>query len=184
MKKELIFITSNRRKVEEASVYLSRAGIEIVQLNLGYPEVQSSSLEEVAIEGAKHCYAKLKKPLFVEDSGLFIEALNGFPGPFSSYVFKTIGNQGMLRLMQGIEARGAYFKSVVACHSDKKVKTFSGTVRGRIGFEELGCGGFGFDPIFLYRGKTFAELSLEEKNRVSHRSRALAKFARWISKIK
>lgn len=161
---------------------MSKLGFEIVQLNLGYPEIQSSSLEEVAKNGAEYCHAKLKKPLFVEDSGLFVKSLNGFPGPFSSYVFKTIGNEGLLRLMLGREERNAYFKSVVAYHDGRseEAKTFSGIVRGKIGFEERGSGGFGFDPIFLYRSKTFAELSLEEKNRVSHRSRSLAKFARWL----
>ncbi len=181
IKHKLLFITGNKGKVEEARGLLSKLNIEVVQLNLRYPEIQSNSLEEIARQGAEYCYAKLKKPLFVEDSGLFIKALNGFPGPYSSYVFKTIGNSGLLRLMQGIKKREAYFKSAVAYHDGENVKIFSGIVRGRIGYEAKGSSGFGFDPVFLYGTKTFAELSIEEKNKVSHRSKSLAKFARWLS---
>jgi XTP/dITP diphosphohydrolase len=177
---KLLFITSNKGKAEEARDFLSKLNIEIVQLNLKYPEIQSNSLEEIARQGAEYCYSKLKKPLFVEDSGLFIKALNGFPGPYSSYVFKTIGNSGLLRLMQGIEKREAYFKSVVAYHDGGEIKIFSGIARGRIGYEVKGSFGFGFDPVFLYGAKTFAELSIEEKNKVSHRSKSLSKLARWL----
>lgn len=179
--KKLLFITSNKGKVEEARELLSKLNIEIVQRNLKYPEIQSNSLEEIARYGAEYCYAELRKPLFVEDSGLFIKSLNGFPGPYSSYVFKTIGNIGLLKLMQGIEEREAYFKSIVAYHDGEKIKIFSGIVRGKIGYEARGSFGFGFDPIFLYGDRTFAELTVEEKNRVSHRSKSLAKLARWLS---
>lgn len=179
--KKLFFITSNKGKVEEAREFLSKFNIEIVQRNLKYPEIQSNSLEEIARYGAEYCYSKLKKPLLVEDSGLFIKALNGFPGPYSSYVFKTIGNTGLLKLMQDIEDREAYFKSIVAYHDGEKIKIFSGIVKGKIGYEARGSFGFGFDPIFLYGAKTFAELTVEEKNKVSHRGKSLAKLARWLS---
>ncbi|MEM2990196.1 MAG: XTP/dITP diphosphatase [Halobacteria archaeon] len=180
MNKKLLFITSNLGKVEEARKFLSKLNVEIAQLNLKYPEIQSNSLMEIARYGAEYCYSKLKKPLFVEDSGLFIKALNGFPGPYSSYVFKTIGNIGLLRLMQGVEKREAYFKSVVAYHDGENIKIFSGIVRGKISYEAKGSSGFGFDPIFLYGAKTFAELTVEEKNKVSHRSKSLSKLARWL----
>ncbi|MEM0332314.1 MAG: non-canonical purine NTP pyrophosphatase, partial [Archaeoglobaceae archaeon] len=113
--------------------------------------------------------------------GLFIEALKGFPGVYSSYVFKTIGNEGILKLMDGITNRRAYFKAVLAYWDGKEIHIFEGKVEGEIATEIRGSGGFGFDPIFLYNKKTFAEMG-DEKNEVSHRRRVLEKFFTWLQK--
>jgi XTP/dITP diphosphohydrolase len=121
----------------------------------------------------------------VEDAGLFIEALNGFPGPFSSYVYKTIGTQGVLRLMRGIKNRNALFLSAVAfCKPKSDPQVFVGKVDGVITLKERGGYGFGFDPIFQPKGKkkTFAEMRRGEKNKFSHRAKALRNFAEWFNK--
>ncbi len=112
--------------------------------------------------------------IFIEDSGLFVEALRGFPGVYSAYVSKTIGYKGILRLMKGEENRKAYFKSVVCLKLKGEIKIFRGKVEGRIAEKARGRGGFGYDPIFIPEGsdKTFAEAP-EIKNRASHRKRAL-----------
>ena len=126
----------------------------------------------------------------MEDAGLFIEVLNGFPGPYSAYVFKTIGNKGVLQLMQNCENRKAEFQSVVAYYSKElespicfKGKTV-GDLSRKVIVGELKYG-FGFDPIFKPKEKsrkTFGEMSVIEKNKYSHRAKALRKFAEWYQK--
>lgn len=171
----MIFITSNEAKFREAKALAEKFSIRIEWLRMEYEEPQGFELEEIAKRSAEILANRIKKPFFIEDSGLFIEALKGFPGPYSSYVFKTIGNEGILKLMAGVENRKAYFKAVIAYFDGSKIRTFDGVVDGEIALEIRGEKGFGFDPIFLYDNRTFAEMG-EEKNLVSHRRRALEKF--------
>jgi len=123
----------------------------------------------------------------VEDAGLFVEALKGFPGPYSAYVYRTLGTRGILKLMENVEDRAASFRSVVVFSSpEHQPVCFSGEVKGRISMEERGDSGFGFDPIFEPEagdGRTFAEMTTEEKNRYSHRAEALRRFAKWYSSL-
>ncbi len=178
---EVIFVTSNLGKVGEARRYLEPLGIRVIQRHILYPEIQADELEDVAEYGAKWLAERLNIPFFLDDSGLFIEALKGFPGVYSAYAYKTLGIQGILKLLEGETNRGAYFKSVIA-YWDGELHIFRGVVNGVITKEPRGTGGFGFDPIFLPDGfsKTFAEMSVEEKNRISHRGRALASFYEWL----
>jgi len=134
----------------------------------------------VAEKSAEMLAESLNPPFFIEDSGLFIKALNGFPGVYSSYVFKTIGNEGILKLMRGVEDREAKFVCVIA-YNDGKVRIFKGEVVGKISNEMRGEHGFGYDPIFEYNGRTFAEMG-EEKDLVSHRRRAADEFFSWLAK--
>lgn len=168
----VIFITSNEGKFKEAKSIGERYGIEVEWRREEYLEPQGSDLEEIARKSAELLAERIKEPFFIEDSGLFIPALNGFPGPYSSFVFKTIGNEGIIKLMEGVKNREAYFLAVVAFFDGEKVLTFKGKVDGRIAKEMRGDKGFGFDPIFEYNGRTFAEMG-EEKNEVSHRRKAL-----------
>jgi XTP/dITP diphosphohydrolase len=116
----------------------------------------------------------------VDDTGFFIDALNGFPGPYAAYVLNSIGNTGILRLMAGQEDRTARFVTAIAFADEKGVRVFKGTIEGRIAQAPRGEGGFGYDPIFETGEKTLAEISLEEKSRISHRARALAAFHDWF----
>lgn len=125
----------------------------------------------------------LKKPLVLEDSGLYINALKGFPGPYSSYVFKKIGNEGILKLMRSVKDRTAKFVCVVAfAHPKYGIRLFKGEVKGKISLEVRGSKGFGFDPIFIPEGsnKTFGEMDINEKNMFSHRSKAFKQFFQWL----
>ncbi|MHC1585578.1 MAG: XTP/dITP diphosphatase [Candidatus Syntropharchaeia archaeon] len=179
MRYRIYFVTTNRNKFEE--IRRISEGIEIEWINHDYPEIQEENLERIAESGAKYCADLFEKSVFVEDSGLFIDALNGFPGPFSAYVYDKIGNKGILKLMDGIDERGAVFRSVVSfCEPGKNPISFVGEVRGVISGEIRGKHGFGYDPIFSYRGRTFAEMSIHEKNEVSHRRKAFEKFLRWL----
>ncbi|ASJ13461.1 XTP/dITP diphosphatase [Thermococcus thioreducens] len=177
----LAFITSNPGKVEEAKKYFEPLGVEVYQLRMEYPEIQADSLEEVALFGLEWLARKIDGPFFLDDSGLFIDALGGFPGVYSAYVYRTLGIGGILKLMDGLEDRNAHFRSVIA-YWDGEAHIFTGRVDGEITTSPRGSGGFGFDPIFRPRGFniTFAEMTTEQKNVISHRGRALKAFADWL----
>jgi len=184
--KVVFFVTGNVHKFHEACEVLSKFNIAPAMLNLETVEVQDDDLKKIASTSALDATQKSGLPVFVEDAGLFIDALKGFPGPYSNYVYRTIGTKGILKLMEKIKHREAYFHSVVAfCNPEGKAEPlcFEGRVDGKIVCEEKGKEGFGFDPIFEpfgRRGTTFAEMTTEEKNRYSHRAQALKKFAGWL----
>ncbi|MBM1154362.1 XTP/dITP diphosphatase [archaeon] len=183
--KSLIFVTGNPGKAWEVALLLRPFGIGIIPKKLDLIEIQSDNLEEIVRHKAQQAAKILKQPLVVEDSGLFIRALKGFPGPFSSYVLRTIGCSGILKLMEGVHDRAAEFRAVVA-FIDPQLHDpvlFHGCVSGQIALQEgARIAGFGFDPIFIPEGftKPFSEMSTEEKNRVSHRARAFTAFAQWF----
>jgi len=185
----ITFITGNNHKVEEAENIFQKFNIELEHIDLGYTEPQGT-LEEVAIAGAKYAVGKLNKPVIVEDAGLFIKKLNWFPGTYSSYVQDTLGNQGILKLMNDIKDvndRYAEFRSVIGyCAPNTEPKIFLGKVSGSIAFHEKGDKGFAFDPIFYVpnEDKTFGELSINEKNQFSHRKNSLELFVNWYKNQK
>ncbi|RLF42435.1 MAG: non-canonical purine NTP pyrophosphatase, RdgB/HAM1 family [Thermoplasmata archaeon] len=177
--REIYFITGNKGKLLEAEKKLSDLDVRIIQKNIGYPEIQADTLEEVAEFGVQYLVDKVKDTFILEDAGLFIDALKGFPGVYSAYVYKTIGFNGILKLMEGIRDRGAVFRSVYAYKEpDSPALFFIGECRGAIATKNRGSNGFGFDPIFIPSGstRTFAEMSTEEKNSFSHRGKALEKL--------
>ena len=175
------FVTTNEGKFQEVRKIGMKFGVNVTWTNYDYDEFQGNSLEEVALKSAKNLTGKIEPPFVIEDSGLFVDALNGFPGVYSSYVFKTIGNEGILKLMEGIEERSARFIAVVVFYDGSEFHVFKGEVEGRIAREVRGTHGFGFDPIFEYEGRTFAEMG-EEKNEVSHRRRAFQALFEWLTK--
>jgi len=179
----IFFATGNIMKVEEAEKILKEFDISLLHLPMKLLEIQSEDLEKIAVFSAQKAWEEQEKPLFVEDAGLFVEELNGFPGPYSSYVFKTISNKGILKLMSQSRDRTAHFQSVVAFCNGEKTVTFKGEVWGKISREPRGTHGFGFDPIFIPDegdGRTFAEMDISEKAAISHRTRAFKKFGEWL----
>lgn len=183
---EIVFVTGNRHKVEEASLILSQYGIRVKMTEFKKVEIQSESLEEIAGNAAQTAANGLSAPVISEDSGLFINALAGFPGPYSSYAFTTIGCMGILRLMSSQPDKRAQFRCVVAyCEPGAKPMLFIGTSLGTISNSMRGRGGFGFDPIFVSSGKdarTFAEMTTSEKDSLSHRGAAFRSFGQWYEK--
>ncbi|WP_135365659.1 non-canonical purine NTP pyrophosphatase [Halosimplex halophilum] len=214
------FVTTNPGKVNEAREYLAEP---VEQLDFDTPEIQSADLGAIAAHKARAAYEYAGEPVFVDDAGLFVDAFDGFPGPYSSYVHDTVGVERVWRLASEEADRAASFRGVVAyCDGadfaatpepvdrddrrgqdlsaderaaattdeqvrtddgddgDLPVKLFYGVVPGEI-VEPRGSGGFGYDPIFEYDDRTFAEMDPDEKNAVSHRGRALAKFADWLA---
>lgn len=180
----LYLVSKNRGKIRELSHLAKAYGIELVPLDVPKVEIQSESLLEIALYSAVTAYLTVKRPIIVEDSGLYIKHLNMFPGAMSSYVYKTIGIPGILKLMEGAKNREAIFESVIAIAAPtlEGIKLFRGLVYGSISEEPRGAEGFGFDPIFVPSNyhKTFAEMSIEEKNAISHRAAAFRAMSQWL----
>jgi XTP/dITP diphosphohydrolase len=173
---DLLFASSNNHKYQEAKKILDSFGINLSFLKSDLEEIQSSSLLDIAKRKAQNAFSKHKKPVIIEDDGLFIDSLEGFPGPYSSYVFKTIGNQGIIDLLK--DKRKARFISIIIYCDETTLESFDGTLGGTISKLQKGKG-WGFDPIFIPNNsnKTFAEIN--DKNELSHRYKSLKKFSDW-----
>jgi len=173
---DLFFVSSNNHKYREAKKILDSFGINLGFLKSNLEEIQSNSLHDIAIAKGRDAFSKFKKPIIIEDDGLFINSLDGFPGPYSSYVFKTIGNKGILDLIK--KNRKAKFVSIITYCDKTILESFDGKQNGTISKTQKGKG-WGYDPIFIPNNfkKTFAELN--NKNELSHRYKALKKFSKW-----
>ena len=183
--KTMYFITGNKGKFLELQEKVKTLDIKIIQKDLGYPEIQADSLEEVAGYGVEYIQRSFSHPFVIEDAGIFIDALDGFPGVYSKYVFYSIGLKEILKLMNNKRNRKAVFQSIYAyAEQNKKPLFFKGECIGSITTEERGTGGFGYDPIFIPKGetKTFAEMTIEEKNSYSHRGKAIEKLIKYLKK--
>jgi XTP/dITP diphosphohydrolase len=178
---EIAFVTSNRGKFVEVRSTFRPYGVKVRWSHRELPEPQADTLEEV-VHAKLATAGRGRTPVLVEDSGLFIDALAGFPGVYSSYVFRTVGLDGILALLGG-RRRTATFRTVAGLRRGREEILTVGETAGTIARERRGTGGFGYDPIFVPEGKrrTFAELSLDEKNELSHRGRAIRALAERLT---
>lgn len=177
----ITFVTGNAGKVAEMRALLEPRGISVTQNSDGYPEIQSDRLAAVAQAGAGYLLATgLEPPFILEDAGLFVDALGGFPGVYSAYVLDTIGLDGILELMAKSDDRSAHFSaSLLFVGENGHMELFEGKVAGKIAPRIAGKAGFGFDPIFVPTegdGRTFGEMTDAEKGKISHRGRATMAF--------
>jgi XTP/dITP diphosphohydrolase len=172
-------VTGNAGKAAEVAAFFTGT-LEVDHIALDIPEHRSNDIAEIARGKAEYSYRTLKTPLIVDDTGFFINALRGFPGPYAAYVLDSIGNAGILRLMEGVPDRTARFITGIAYADEQGIRVFTGTLEGRIAFSPRGKNGFGYDPIFEIGEKTLAEIPLDEKGRISHRARALSAFHDWF----
>lgn len=190
---KLVFATNNAHKVQEVQSKLSSQTIEVltlkeVHISTEIPE-DFETLEENALQKAQFIYERTKLPVFADDTGLFIEALNGEPGVYSArYAGEGCSFrdnvQKVLTNLGGTKNRKAYFKTVIAyIDSNGKQHLFEGVIHGEITEIESGAEGFGYDPIFKpdHYTQTFAEMPLELKNQISHRALAVEEFVRFLS---
>ena len=190
---KLIFATVNQHKLHEIKS-ISIEGIEIVGLNeIGFagelPETHET-IEENSLEKAEYLSKKFNTPCFAEDTGLIIDALNGEPGVYSARyaganaTFADNVNK-VLSKMKGEQNRTARFKTVITYYSANTFVQFEGITEGEITNERTGSEGFGYDPIFKPNGsnKTYAQMSLEEKNLFSHRKKSFVLLANHLKQI-
>jgi len=175
---DVLFASSNRNKFREAKLIVSYFGINLGFYKSNLQEIQSSSLRTIAEQKVVDAFNQCKKPVIVEDDGLFIYSLNGFPGPYSSYSFDTLGNKGILQLLKS--KRQAKFQSIIGyCDKKNKPILFEATVQGMISQKPDGRG-WGFDPIFIPNGRKETYAKINDKNKISHRYKALKKFSNWF----
>ena len=186
---KFVLATHNPGKLKEMGAILARFGVEVVSpRDLGIPvdvEETGTTFAENAMLKAKAICAAAKLPAIADDSGLCVDALNGAPGVYSArYGGEGLDDRGrcmlLLNSMRGATTRAAHFSCAVACvFPNGDTLTAEGRCDGSIAYAPLGDGGFGYDPVFLLpgTGKTFGQLSQEEKSAVSHRGKALKEFA-------
>lgn len=183
--RHLTFVTGNAGKVAELASLAGPLGFKVVQDKRGYPEVQADTLAEVCSAGADDLLASgLKPPFVLEDSGLFVAALNGFPGVYSRHTLDTIGCAGVLKLLVDVEEelRSAAFRThLLYVDAAGTRHAFEGTCKGHIATRAAGSAGFGFDAVFVpagegVDGRTFAQMDTAEKTRLSHRGKAVRAF--------
>lgn len=192
--RKLVFATNNKGKLEEIKQLLQDK-FEVLSLAdvffSGEIPEDFETLEENALQKAQFIFSKCKIPTISDDSGLEVEALNGAPGVYSARYagLENDANKNMDKLLlelKGIENRNAKFKTVIAYVDSETQKTFVGEVQGHILEAKRGEKGFGYDPVFLPDGysKTFAEMTKDEKNAISHRAKATKKLVKSLLEIK
>lgn len=177
MKKELIFLSGNKNKYLEIASVLGENFV-IKQENIDLFELQSLSCQEVIEKKLKDSFDILKKEVFCEDTGLIIENMNGFPGALTKFYLKI----GLDKICKFHAGEVAYAQTIIGYHNEK-IHFFEGKIKGNISSYPRG-NGFGWDPIFIPENfnKSFAELSFEEKNKISMRAIAASKFKNFLEK--
>ena len=191
--KKIIFFSHNDNKIKEVKKLFEETGINILTLhdfpNMSQPKETGSTFEENAKIKSSYGYKKIKVPCFADDSGICISALDDFPGIESkrflkknddhNKTFKTIINK-----VKELSNFHAYFQTSVSLTFDNESIFFKGLVRGKISSEPRGKCGFHYDPIFIPEGseKTFGEMSIKEKNKISHRARAINRLKKFLIK--
>ena len=188
---EILLATHNQHKKEEIQQILG-SNYQVTSLTdyhiFDEIEENGTTFHENALIKAKYCFEKTGKPSVGDDSGLVIPALDGRPGIFSARYASAhdfeANMQKVLTEMQDIENREAYFITVMCLVDETGENYFEGRVYGTISKEKRGGKGFGYDPIFIPKGYgiSFAEMPPEEKNRISHRQEAVAKFLKFLKK--
>lgn len=188
---KIVFATNNAHKLAEVRAVLGE-GFELVTLReVGITEdipETGATLEENASEKARYVYERTGLDCFADDTGLEVEALHGAPGVRSAR-YATDGhdfaanNRKLLDELQGEDNRRARFRTVISLIRGGEEQRVEGIVRGSIALTEAGCGGFGYDPLFIPEGYdvTFAEMSADEKNSISHRGRAVAELVKVLN---
>lgn len=163
---DITYVTGNKYKIELAQRILSPLGINVLQKKIYCPEIQDDKIENVSKFSAKYAANQLGVAVIKNDSGLVIEALNGFPGPYTAYVEDTLTEEGILKLMEGKENRNAYFVEVISyCQPNQEPISFVSKTEGSISLEKKGEFGWSYDRIFIPKGqdKTLAQMPDDER---------------------
>ncbi len=180
-KKEIVFVTTNQHKVKEAQELLKKYTITNVDLQL--PELQAPQ-EEIVIAKASAACLELNKPVVVDDTGFYINALGGMPGQYGAHFIKALGTEKIGKIASIFDDKTVTFKTCVAyAEPGNKPLVFVGEVTGKILDKPRGGNhGFGYDLLFVPDGhtRTYAEMTTEEKNKISQRQQAFLKLADYL----
>lgn len=164
--KKITYVTGNWSKIMSAKQILEPLGIEVDNIKMETTEIQANTVEEVAMYSAKEASDKLKCDVLKNDTGLYVEALGGFPGPYTHYVDEKLGEDGLLKLLEGIENRRACFIGAFAyCEYGKDPIVFKSVTKGKIAHKKSGIYGWSWDFIFIPDGydKTLGNYPDEER---------------------
>jgi len=178
--KNIKFVTGNPNKVREAGEIL---GVALEQVNLPQlHEIQTHDLAEIIQDKTQQAYRAVNAPVLVEDSGLVFSTWNGLPGALVKWFESTVGCEGMLKMLEPFDNREAIAQCYVGYHDGKEIKTAKGMVQGRVAEQLRGSNGFGWDTIFIPDGhdRTYAEMTPQEKNSISHRRKAFEALKKMI----
>ncbi len=179
---KVYFVTGNKLKFEEDKEILAEQGIDVEHIEMDLPEIQGDSAD-IAKHKAKIAAEKTGKPCFVDDTALCFNALNGLPGEYIKFFVEKLGLPKLVKLLEGFDDKSAKAMAVVGyCEPGKEPVIFEGVVEGTIVMPRGNR--FAWDPIFQPSGndKTYAEMAVEEKNKLSHRKKAMEKFADYLKK--
>lgn len=184
MKRTIVFITGNKEKIAAARLALEGTGFELVAKKIDCVEIQADDVSEIAKESAKFASNILKEDIIKTDTGLFIEALNGFPGPYSAYVEKRLKANDVLKMMKGVKNRKAYYKDALAyCEFGKEPVIFECYTYGRISDKEDGSFGMEFDKIFVVDGDSKTMASYDDNKRIKrYNSEKWKKLVEYLRK--
>ncbi len=180
--RSVFFVTGNEDKFKEAKATLEKAGVELKKSEIEIVEKKFPTEKEVSMGKALAALRELKAPLIVEDTGIYFGAYENFPGPNANVVFKGIGYDGLLKLLEG-KSRKAFFRtSVCFIQPNCNPVCFIGECPGKIADNVSDVISFAYDAIFIPDGdkRTFSEMTKEEKEKFSHRRKAMEEFARWL----
>lgn len=179
---DILFATSNWAKILSARQILEPLGFNVEQIKMDIPELQLDEIEDVAKNSCKYASDQLKKNVIKNDSGLCIEALNGFPGPYTHYADDKLGEDGILKLLEGVENRKAYFKECIAyCEYGKEPVVFTAITNGTIAKQKQGEYGWSWDFIFIPDGETKTLACFDDSVRFKYWSNdAYLKLAEYL----
>lgn len=192
---EIVFASHNEGKIKEIKKLLAPYGIKVKSaLDMNLPDVEETgkTFEENSLLKSRTIAKLVNMPCLADDSGLCVDALDGAPGVYSArYAPNRDFDKGMEKLLAEMEkspnkSRNAHFSCVISlAWPDGQYKVFAGQVDGKIAFHKMGAGGFGYDPLFVPEGFTssFAQMSQEEKNKISHRGRAVEKLKNFLNNL-
>jgi len=180
MNNNIFFVTSNKNKLLEFNQII---GFNPNQISLDLPEIQEIDVEKVIKYKIHEAYKIIKKPVIVEDTGLYFNYFNGFPGALIKWLLKSLGNKKICNLLIGKNTK-AYARTCYGYYDGRIFRSFLGEIKGSISISPKGKSSFGWDPIFIPKGytKSFAQMTISQKNAISMRKIALLKLKKYLNK--
>ena len=177
-------VTGNRHKVEEIKALLKEFGVTVKQLKEEKIEPKDWTIVKTAEYNAQEIANRLGKNIIVDDTGFFLDAYNNFPGHSPAWIFKTIGYEGIFKLLEGKVRTGYFMTAAAFCKPGEKAKVFTGKMKGRVADKIRGLDkdSMPYNKIFVPDDipKPYIELSLKERNSISQRSKAVKKLGKWL----
>jgi len=179
---EIFFVTGNRNKFLEVKKITDRYGINLIWSNVDVVEHKYNTVREVSIAKALSSLKLIALPILVEDTGIYLDAFNDFPGPNAKVIFKGVGYEGILKLLEGKERGAKFVTSFAFAKPGMQPMAFVGECPGKIAEKPSDTIDFAYDTIFIPEGdtRTFSEMTKEEKEKYSHRAKALNEFLKWF----